>query len=326
MNYKEILSITHDKRIKRDGGYIGYCDSLLNLIREKPIHKLIYSEKTNTSHVFCEPTYKYVDNKQDLIKKLKKIDFSVFIDLNMTCQDFTDYYQIETISGQTFKVLSSKLDNEIKNQINDLMDNFKEGDNASSKQIDQGPILVYNKDIFDNKLRYLLLIKKYIDNKKKRKIYKMFDNNCKLVNNDIVIEGKNYIKKYINNIFGIFNQNIKYYVVAYICGFINNGISDILLNISFFSKVQNNRIDKYVYFTLSELGKISNIKIYSMDDIIAKKINELGIELIKLGIYDEFNEEVSTKIKESNITFDEWVNKMFPQRGTKTSFKDIMMK
>lgn len=325
MKTRTILTVTHDGRIKKDGGYIGYYRSLCNLFRDDIVYKEIYVEKTKYSHSYSQPITRLINNKRNVLSKLNDINFDYFIKNNTNCDKYSNYYEIITVDGDIYQIMASQMDKDIKKQIDDLLDSIKCGSDVSEKNLDYPPILKFDQDIYNQKLKYLIKIMGYVEHKKKSLLFKMMDKDCRyhIVDEKGIVVGKRNIKKYINSIAGFLNHRIQYFVSADLCGFINNDKSDLILEISYYSKILQDRIDKYAYFQLSPKGKINKIIVYSKDSIVAKRINDIGIEYLRLGIYNEYNEEIAFNIKSSNKTGGEILESLFPQKGTVTHFKDI---
>ena len=325
---EKILTIVHDSRVRVDGGVCGSYSSLNNIIREYIILKKIYVEKTAKKHVFAEPIYKIIANKKDIMDKINKLDLEALKLMNKNCDEYSDFYKIIFTDGTFISLLADDLNEELKIKLDSFFENNEFLGDSSEKFIDKPPILDFTKKDYNEKLDILKQISYNIIKKNKKGFFRLIASDCEIIikNTNKKIVGKNEFKKYILSITGIFNFNIPYFTSSEYYGFINNlGESDILLNVSYYNKNKDERINKYLIFTI-ENKRISKIDIYEEDKIVAKKLNDIAINYIKAKKYDDLNEEISINIKNDDKTYNELLESLFPSRGTTTSFKDIRRK
>ena len=325
---EKILTIVHDSRVRVDGGVCGFYSSLNNIIREYIILEKIYVEKTAKKHVFAEPIYKIIANKKDIMDKINKLDLEALKLMNKNCDEYSDFYKIIFTDGTFISLLADDLNEELKIKLDSFFENNEFLGDSSEKFIDKPPILDFTKKDYNEKLDILKQISYNIIKKNKKGFFRLIASDCEIIikNTNKKIVGKNEFKKYILSITGIFNFNIPYFTSSEYYGFINNlGESDILLSVSYYNKNKDERINKYLIFTI-ENKRISKIDIYEEDKIVAKKLNDIAINYIKAKKYDDLNEEISINIKNDDKTYNELLESLFPSRGTTTSFKDIRRK
>ncbi len=323
MKKKEILTIIHDERLEQDGGIVGSLVSLNNIIRKIVIYKGIYVESTSHSHVFSDPIYYIINNKDNILKMMDKIDFDALELMNEKCEMYSNYYEIITITGNRITIPAFKLDKITKENLDNLIENNEYVGKTSEKYLDYPPILNYTNTIIEEKINSLEQIVLYVEQKNKKNFYKMLDDNCTYTYENKKLMNKKEIKKHINSITGYLNFNNPYSNGAYYCGYINkDNQSDILIEVSYYSRPLKTRINKYFVFEFNN-NKIVNILVFNKDSIVAKQLNGTALYFVKNRTYNEIDSEMVTKIKKDNKTYQEMLNDLFPPTGTRTKMNSI---
>ena len=330
MEKKDLLSITYNAILPVDGGQKGYKESLCNLVSENIIYSMITVESTKIRHLFTEPSYEIVDNKNDILQKINKIDFNKLELMSTNDEEVirnNKYYEFETISGTNIKILESKLSEKDNELLQDLFNNLKISGKTSEKFIMDAPILDYtnSKIEFQNEINTMKSIAKSISNKNKD-FYTFIDKNVACITNHREYKGRRKLKKYVNSITGIFNFGIMG-VGSHICGYINEKYeSDVILEIDYYSKKEKSWITKYAKININSDNQVIQIRLYNENQIVAKQLNDKAINFVINHIYDDLNDEIVSETLKENKTWQEYLSSTFSNNGTKTTFNNLNIK
>ena len=99
MDINDILNIKYIKREEKDGGIESLECSLYNLCRNKVIYKSMSYVNTKKQHIFSEPYFGLIVDKNNIIEKMEKINFEAIIMLNSKYKEYSEYYEIELKNG-----------------------------------------------------------------------------------------------------------------------------------------------------------------------------------------------------------------------------------
>ena len=330
MEINDILNIKHIRREEKDGGVETSENSLYNLCRDKVIYKSMSYVNTKKQHIFSEPYFGLIVDKNNIIEKMEKINFEAIIMLNSKYKEYSEYYEIELKNGKIYRIQLSDIEEKIRFKLEDLIEKNKCIGNVSSKLIEESPFLIFKESDLNKKIDYLKNVSEAFCQKNFKVFYNLLDKDCRMEIHDsknMIMDKKTDIVRYHKNVFGFFNFNIYGYVSADFYGFLsNNGKSQIALNISYLNRGKNEYRKEFIYnIDINEKNKICNINVYEKKDIPCKKLNNKAIEYIRDCRYDDEDEEMVIEINGCNKTYSEFMDETFgsKNKGTQTYLNTI---